>query len=195
MRDVRDVRDMRDVRDTGGDSWRRDDRSRALRRSPPRRSPPRRSPLRRSPPPRRFSPRRDDRDRPRSPRRGFDPRLNPLPQDDNPNAIPLTRLPLRRRSRSPLDRDRLRDRSPPRRSPPPVSRANTYRGRERTPDRRGDDRFNPSYARRHSPPRESAISSALPSRDTSQRSSPRPEPPRRDDRSRPESPLPPPPHL
>ncbi|KAK5634993.1 hypothetical protein RRF57_010705 [Xylaria bambusicola] len=187
------MRDVRDVRDTGGDSWRRDDRSRTLRRSPPRRSPPRRSPLRRSPPPRRFSPRRDDRDRPRSPRRGFDPRLNPLPQDDNPNAIPLTRLPLRRRSRSPLDRDRPRERTPPRRSPPPpASRANTYRGRERerTPDRRGDDRFGPSYARRPSPPRESAISSALPSRDTSQRSSPRPDPPRRDDRPRPESPLP-----
>ncbi|KAI0965984.1 hypothetical protein F4678DRAFT_450974 [Xylaria arbuscula] len=195
LRDVRDMRDMRDMRDTGGDSWRRDDRGRAPRRSPPRRSPPRRSPLRRSPP-RRFSPRRDDRDRdrdrPRSPRRAFDPRLNPLPQQDNPNAIPLTRLPLRRRSRSPLDRDRPRERTPPpRRSPPPIARASTYRVRDRTPDRRGDDRFGPSYARRPSPPRESAISSALPSRDTSQRSSPRPDPSRRDDRSRPETPLPP----
>ncbi|KAI1348566.1 hypothetical protein F5Y01DRAFT_210235 [Xylaria sp. FL0043] len=193
IRDIRDARDVRDVRDTGGDSWRRDDRSRALRRSPRRRSPPRRSPLRRSPPPRRFSPRRDDRDRPRSPRRGFDPRLNPVPQPDNPNTIPLTKLPHRRRSRSPFDRDRPRDRTPPpRRSPPPISRASTYRGRDRTPDRRGDDRAGPSsYVRRPSPPRESAISSTLPSRDTSQRSSPRPDPPRRDDRSRPETPLPP----
>ncbi|GAW14774.1 hypothetical protein ANO14919_041770 [Xylariales sp. No.14919] len=190
-RDRRDLRDVRDVRDTGGDSWRRDDRSRTLRRSPPppRRSPPRRSPLRRSPL-RRFSPRRDDRDRLRSPRRGFDPRLNTLPQPDNPNSIPLTRLPYRRRSRSPLDRDRPRDRTPPRRSPPPLPRANTYRGRERSPDRRGDDRFGPTYARRPSPPRESAISSTLPSRDTSQRSSPRPDLTRRDDRSRPETPLP-----
>ncbi|KAI3341677.1 hypothetical protein F4824DRAFT_322905 [Ustulina deusta] len=189
-RDRRDLRDVRDVRDMGGDSWRRDDRSRALRRSPPRRSPPRRSPPRRSPP-RRFSPRRDDRDRPRSPRRAFDPRLNPLPQEDNPNSIPLTRLPHRRRSRSPLDRDRPRDRTPPpRRSPPPVSRTNTYRGRDRTPDRRGDDRFGPSYPRRPSPPRDPAVGSALPSRDTSQRSSPRPDPPRRDDRSRPETPPP-----
>ncbi|KAI1184716.1 hypothetical protein F5B17DRAFT_410968 [Nemania serpens] len=200
-RDLRDPRDVRDIRDAGGDSWRRDDRSRALRRpSPPRRSSPRRSPPRRSPP-RRFSPRRDDRDRgpardrdrdrPRSPRRGFDPRLNLLPPNDNPNFIPLTNLPHRRRSRSPLDRDRPRDRSPlPRRSPPPVPRAGAYRGRSRTPDRRGDDRFGPSYARRPSPPRDSAITTALPSRDTSQRSSPRPEPPRRDDRSHPETPLP-----
>ncbi|KAI1152992.1 hypothetical protein F4825DRAFT_461460 [Nemania diffusa] len=190
-RDLRDARDVRDVRDSGGDSWRRDDRSRTLRRSPPpRRSPPRRSPPRRSPP-RRFSPRRDDRDRLRSPRRGFDPRLNLLPQYSNPNFIPLTTLPYRRRSRSPVDRDRARDRSPPpRRSPPPVPRASTYRGRSRTPDRRGDDRFGPSYARRPSPPRDSAINSTLPSRDTSQRSSPRPEPPRRDDRSRPPTPLP-----
>ncbi|KAI8624594.1 hypothetical protein F5Y19DRAFT_309810 [Xylariaceae sp. FL1651] len=167
-RDRRDVRDMRDVRDTGGDSWRRDDRSRSLRRSPPRRSPPRRSPPRRSPP-RRFSPRRDDRDRQRSPRRGFD---------------------ARRRSRSPYDRDRLRDRTPHRRSPPPGPRASTYRGRSRSADRRGDDRFGSSYARRPSPPRDSAISSAIPSRDTSQKSSPRPNPPRRDNRSRPETPLP-----
>ncbi|KAI1737194.1 hypothetical protein F4680DRAFT_429677 [Xylaria scruposa] len=193
MRDLRDTRDARDLRDAGGDSWRRDDRSRPIRRSPPpRRSPlPRRSPPRRSPP-RRFSPRRDDRDRPRSPRRGFDQRLGPMPPEDNPNFIPLTQLPYRRRSRSPIDRDRQRDRTPPpRRSPPPPPpRASTYRGRSRTPDRRGDDRFGPSYARRPSPPRESAISSALPSRDTSQRSSPRPEPPRRDERSRPETPLP-----
>ncbi|KAH8157215.1 hypothetical protein CIB48_g11033 [Xylaria polymorpha] len=143
-RDLRDPRDVRDVRDTGGDSWRRDDRSRTIRRSPPRRSPlPRRSPPRRSPP-RRFSPRRDDRDRPRSPRRGFDQRLNPTPSENNPNFIPLTQLPYRRRSRSPVDRDRARD----------------------------------------------PISSALPSRDTSQRSSPRPDPPKRDDRSRAETPLP-----
>ncbi|KAK6825399.1 hypothetical protein PG987_012893 [Apiospora arundinis] len=60
----------------GGDSWRRPrerTRSPARRPSPP---PQRRSPLRRnSPPPRRFSPRRDirdDRDRPRSPRRVYD---------------------------------------------------------------------------------------------------------------------------
>ncbi|KAI2641994.1 hypothetical protein GGS21DRAFT_500715 [Xylaria nigripes] len=190
-RDRRDLRDMRDVRDAGGDSWRRDDRSRNLRRSPlPRRSPPRRSPPRRSPP-RRFSPRRDDRDRARSPRRGFDSRFHPMPQTDNPNYIPLTAVRHRRRSRSPLDRDRLRDRTPPRRSPPPLAlRASTYRGRSRSPDRRGDDRYGPTYARRPSPPRESAISSALPSRTVSQRSSPRPDLFRRDDRSHPETPIP-----
>ncbi|KAI1825161.1 hypothetical protein F4861DRAFT_207452 [Xylaria intraflava] len=169
-RDRRDLRDVRDVRDAVGDSWRRDDRNRPLRRSPPRRSPPRRSPPRRSPL-RRFSPRRDDRDWPRSPRRGFE---------------------SRRRSRSPLDRDRLRDRTPPpRRSPPPTLRASTYRGRSRSPDRRADDRFGPSYARRPSPPRDSAISSAIPSRTVSQRSSPRPDLSRRDDRSHPETPVPP----
>ncbi|KAI8963015.1 hypothetical protein F5Y11DRAFT_168100 [Daldinia sp. FL1419] len=160
-------RDRRDTRDLG-DSWRRRDRSRSLRRSPPRRSPPRRSPPRRSPPPRRFSPRRDDRDRLRSPRRGYD---------------------SRRRSRSPFDRDRIRDRSPIRRSPPPIMRASTYRARSRTPDRR-DDRYGPSHSRRPSPPRDSAISSAIPSRDTSRRSSPHPLPPRRDDRSHPQSPIP-----
>ncbi|KAI1815048.1 hypothetical protein GGS20DRAFT_363490 [Poronia punctata] len=230
---------MRDV-PLGGDSWRRDDRARPLRRSPPpprrpsplpqRRSPPRRSP----PPPRRFSPRRNERDRdrdrerdrPRSPRRGFDPRLNPLPQPDNPNHIPLTSLPHRRRSRTPpaLDRDRVRDRSPPPRrpSPPPAAaapppRANTYRGegvrggRSRSPDRlarldrpqrperpdrfdrperRGDDRFNPTYPRRPSPPRDSVNSSAMASRDTSRRSTPHPEPPRREERSPRETPLP-----
>ncbi|KAI1104457.1 hypothetical protein F4804DRAFT_307353 [Jackrogersella minutella] len=159
-------RDRRDARDIAGDSWRRRDRSRSLRRSPPRRSPPRRSPPRRSPP-RRFSPRRDDRDRLRSPRRGFD---------------------ARRRSRSPYERDRGRDRSL-RRSPPPAQRASTYRARSRSIDRR-DDRYGPSYSRRPSPPRDSAISSAIPSRDTSRRSSPHPLPLRRDDRSRPESPIP-----
>ncbi|KAI1480549.1 hypothetical protein K445DRAFT_367467 [Daldinia sp. EC12] len=159
-------RDRRDTRDMG-DSWRRRDRSRSLRRSPPRRSPLRRSPPRRSPPPRRFSPRRDDRDRLRSPRRGYD---------------------TRRRSRSPFDRDRVRDRSPLRRSPPPIPRASTYRARTRSPDRR-DDRYGPSHSRRPSPPRDSAISSAIPSRDTSRRSSPHP-PPRRDDRSHPQSPIP-----
>ncbi|KAI1388428.1 uncharacterized protein F4822DRAFT_402819 [Hypoxylon trugodes] len=161
-------RDRRDTRELGGDSWRRRDRSRSLRRSPPRRSP-RRSPPRRSPPPRRFSPRRDDRDRMRSPRRGG--------------------FESRRRSRSPFDRDRVRDRSLPRRSPPPIPRASTYRARSRSPDRR-DDRYGPSYSRRPSPPRDSAISSAIPSRDTSRRSSPHPIPPRRDDRSRPQSPVP-----
>ncbi|KAI1471995.1 uncharacterized protein F4812DRAFT_416315 [Daldinia caldariorum] len=160
-------RDRRDTRDMG-DSWRRRDRSRSLRRSPPRRSPPRRSPPRRSPPPRRFSPRRDDRDRLRSPRRGYE---------------------TRRRSRSPLDRDRVRDRSPLRRSPPPIPRASTYRTRTRSPDRR-DDRYGPLHNRRPSPPRDSAISSAMPSRDTSRRSSPHPPPPRRDDRSHPQSPIP-----
>ncbi|KAI1649493.1 uncharacterized protein F4817DRAFT_330542 [Daldinia loculata] len=165
-------RDRRDTRDMG-DSWRRRDRSRSLRRSPPRRSPPRRSPPRRSPPPRRFSPRRDDRDRLRSPRRGYD-----------------ASLPYRRRSRSPFDRDRVRERSPLRRSPPPIPRASTYRARTRSPDRR-DDRYGPSHSRRPSPPRDSAISSAIPSRDTSRRSSPHPlPPPRRDDRSHPESPIP-----
>ncbi|KAI0010611.1 hypothetical protein F4779DRAFT_576946 [Xylariaceae sp. FL0662B] len=181
-------RDRRDTRDTG-DSWRRRDRSRSLRRSPPRRSPPRRSPPRRSPP-RRYSPRRDDRDRLRSPRRGFDSRFPPPPQNPNPNLIPLTALPYRRRSRSPYERDRGRDRSPPpRRSPPPAPRGSTYRGRSRSPDRR-DDRYGPSYARRPSPPRDSAMSSAIPSRDISRRSSPHPVPPRRDDRSRPQSPIP-----
>ncbi|KAI2467654.1 hypothetical protein F4781DRAFT_302162 [Annulohypoxylon bovei var. microspora] len=162
----RDRRDVRDARDMGGDSWRRRDRSRSLRRSPPRRSSPRRSPPRRTSPSRRFSPRRDDRDRMRSPRRDFG---------------------SRRRSRSPYERDRGRDRSP-RRSPPPIQRASTYRARSRSADRR-DDRFG-SYSRRPSLPRDSAISSAIPSRDTSRRSSPHPLPPRRDDRSYPESPLP-----
>ncbi|KAI1076505.1 hypothetical protein F5B20DRAFT_319032 [Whalleya microplaca] len=183
-------RDRRDARDTG-DSWRRRDRSRSLRRSPPRRSPPRRSPPRRSPP-RRYSPRRDDRDRLRSPRRGFDSRFPPPPQNDNPNLISLTTIfPHRRRSRSPFERDRGRDRSPPprRSSPAPVPRASTYRARSRSPERR-DDRYGPSYSRRPSPPRDSAMSSALPSRDISRRSSPHPVPPRRDDRSRPQSPVP-----
>ncbi|KAI1210514.1 uncharacterized protein F4807DRAFT_421726 [Annulohypoxylon truncatum] len=161
----RDRRDVRDARDLGGDSWRRRDRSRSLRRSPPRRSSPRRSPPRRSSP-RRFSPRRDDRDRMRSPRRDYG---------------------TRRRTRSPYERDRGRDRSP-RRSPPPIQRASTYRTRSRSADRR-DDRFG-SYSRRPSLPRDSAISSAIPSRDTSRRSSPHPLPLRRDDRSHPESPLP-----
>ncbi|KAI2611385.1 uncharacterized protein GGS25DRAFT_519692 [Hypoxylon fragiforme] len=180
-------RDRRDTREMG-DSWRRRDRSRSLRRSPPRRSPPRRSPPRRSPP-RRFSPRRDDRDRLRSPRRGYDSRFPPPPHNDNPNAVPLT-LAFRRRSRSPFDRDRGRERSPLRRSPPPVQRASTYRVRSRSPERR-DDRYGPSYSRRPSPPRESAISSAIPSRDTSRRSSPHPLPLRRDDRSRQQSQSPP----
>ncbi|OTA65146.1 hypothetical protein K449DRAFT_403758 [Hypoxylon sp. EC38] len=179
-------RDRRETRGMG-DSWRGRDRSRSLRRSPPRRSPPRRSPGRRSPPPRRFSPRRDDRDRLRSPRRGFESRFQ-LPQDD-PNYIRLTNIPYRRRSRSPFERDRIRDRTPPRRSPPPVPRASTYRARSRSPERR-DDRYGPSYSRRPSPPRDSALSSAIPSQNTSRRSSPRPLPPHRDDRSRPQSPIP-----
>ncbi|RYO86510.1 hypothetical protein DL762_004702 [Monosporascus cannonballus] len=187
-------RERRNPRDAG-DSWRRGD---ATRRSPPRRSPPRRSPPRRSPPPpRRFSPpRRDDRDRDRdrdrlrSPRRGFDSRFNPPTQAVNPNRIPLT-LPYRRRSRS-FDRDRNgRDRTPPPRpSSPPGPRGSTYRGRSRSAERR-DDRYVASYHRRPSPPRDSAISSAVPSRDTSRRPSPPGGPPaRRGDRSRPESPIP-----
>ncbi|OTB01582.1 hypothetical protein M426DRAFT_213629 [Hypoxylon sp. CI-4A] len=164
-------RDRRDNREMAGDSWRRRGRSRSLRRSPPRRSPVRRSPPRRSPGPRRFSPRRDDRERMRSPQRGY-----------NNNTI-------RRRSRSPFDRDRVRDRSLPRRSPPPGPRPNTFRARSRSPDRR-DDRYGPSFARRPTPPRDSAMSSAIPSRDTSRRSSPHPLPLRRDDRSRPQSPIP-----
>ncbi|KAI2617402.1 hypothetical protein GGR54DRAFT_607623 [Hypoxylon sp. NC1633] len=160
-------RDRRDTRDMG-DSWRRRDRSRSIRRSPMRRSPARRSPPRRSPPPRRFSPRRDDRDRLRSPRRGYD---------------------ARRRSRSPFDRDRGRERSPLRRSSPPAPRANTFRDRSRSIDRR-NDRYGPPYARRTSPPRDSALSSAIPSRDTSRRSSPHALPIRRNDRSRPVSPVP-----
>lgn len=185
----------RERRDTG-DSWRRDDRPR--RNSPPRRSPPRRSPVRRSPP-RRFSPpRRDDRDRDardnrdrgrvRSPRRGFDPRLLTPAQFTNPNTIPLTH-PRRPRSRS-FDRERNgRSRSPPRPSPAPIQRASTYRGRSRSAERR-DDRYVNSYNRRPSPPRDSAISSAIPSRDTSRRPSPHGGPPRREDRSRPQSPVP-----
>ncbi|KAI0843741.1 hypothetical protein F5Y06DRAFT_255710 [Hypoxylon sp. FL0890] len=163
----RDVsRDRRETRGMG-DSWRGRDRSRSLRRSPPRRTPPRRSPGRRSPP-RRFSPRRDDRDRLRSPRRGFE---------------------SRRRSRSPFERDRGRDRTPPRRSSPPAPRASTYRARSRSPERR-DDRYGPSYSRRPSPPRDSTVTSAIPSQNTSRRSSPHPIPSRRDDRSRPQSPTP-----
>ncbi|KAI0900356.1 hypothetical protein F4806DRAFT_491245 [Annulohypoxylon nitens] len=211
----RDRRDARDARDLGGDSWRRRDRSRSLRRSPPRRPSPRRASPRRSSPRGRYSPRRDDRDRMRSPRRDFGARLyqpspfanlssthntfntfNPVGSADpfnsyasdsdttNPNFIPLIN-PRRRRSRSPYERDRARDRSP-RRTPP--QRASTYRTRSRSTDRR-DDRYG-SYSRRPSLPRDSAISSAIPSRDTSRRSSPHPPPLRRDDRSRPESPLP-----
>ncbi|KAI0181844.1 hypothetical protein GGR52DRAFT_526526 [Hypoxylon sp. FL1284] len=186
-RDTRDVRDTRDARDMG-DSWRRRDRSRSIRRSPPRRSPPRRSPPRRSPPPRRFSPRRDDRDRLRSPRRGYDTRLPPPASTNKPGTTFLTTLPYRRRSRSPFDRDRARDRTPLRRSPAPAPRGSAYRDRTRSPDRR-QDRYGPSYGRRPSPPRDSAISSAIHSGDTSRRSSPH-LPLRRDDRSRPESPTP-----
>ncbi|RYP53120.1 hypothetical protein DL769_010566 [Monosporascus sp. CRB-8-3] len=97
----------------------------------------------------------------------------------------------RRRSRS-FDRDRNgRDRTPPPRpSSPPVQRGSTYRGRSRSAERR-DDRYVASYHRRPSPPRDSAMSSAVPSRDTSRRPSPPGGPPgRRDDRSRPESPIP-----
>ncbi|KAK6844904.1 hypothetical protein PG995_015014 [Apiospora arundinis] len=127
----------------GGDSWRRPrerTRSPARRPSPP---PQRRSPLRRnSPPPRRFSPRRDirdDRDRPRSPRRVYDS--------------------ARGRSRSPLDnRDRGRDfrgdlrdrerRSPGRRPSPPGPRGNNFRRRSPSMDRR-DDRFGPLAGGNH----------------------------------------------
>ncbi|KAK7921342.1 serine/arginine repetitive matrix protein 1 [Apiospora marii] len=106
-------------------------------------------------------------------------------------------MAYRGRSRSPLDRDRGRDfrdvrdrerRSPGRQRTPPGSRANNFRRRSPSMDRR-DDRFGPP-SRRQSPPRESAVSSAIQSRDISRRNSPHPISARSDDRSRPQSPLP-----
>ncbi|KAI1851625.1 hypothetical protein JX266_003087 [Neoarthrinium moseri] len=96
----------------------------------------------------------------------------------------------RGRSRS-IERDRrdVRDRdrrSPPRRISPPGGRGNAFRRRSPSMDRR-DDRFVGSY-RRSSPPRDSAMSSALPSRDQSRRPSPTPAVVRRDDRSNVQSP-------
>jgi len=170
-------------------SWRRD-RSRSRPRSPIRRS----SPLRRSPPPRRtppryVSPRRDDRlDRARSPRRDYDSR-------DSRYGIPLAAQMwegradatlVRRRSRSPFNRDRMgRNRSPLRRTPPAAPR---YRPRSRSPERRDDRYIGPAY-RRPSPPRDSVNTSAINSRSASGKSSPRPSSRRgRDDPSRPQSP-------
>ncbi|KAK6825400.1 hypothetical protein PG987_012894 [Apiospora arundinis] len=108
-------------------------------------------------------------------------------------------MAYRGRSRSPLDnRDRGRDfrgdlrdrerRSPGRRPSPPGPRGNNFRRRSPSMDRR-DDRFGPP-SRRQSPPRESAVSSAIQSRDISRRTSPHPISARSDDRSRPQSPLP-----
>ncbi|KAK8039413.1 hypothetical protein PG993_007824 [Apiospora rasikravindrae] len=109
----------------------------------------------------------------------------------------VSNMAYRGRSRSPLDRDRGRDfrdlrdrerRSPGRRPSPPGSRTNNFRRRSPSMDRR-DDRFGPP-SRRQSPPRESAVSSAIQSRDISRRTSPHPISARSDDRSRPQSPLP-----
>ncbi|KAL2135852.1 hypothetical protein VTI74DRAFT_6615 [Chaetomium olivicolor] len=203
-----------------GERWRR---SRSRARSPPMRRPsPRRSPVRRSPP-RFMSPRRDDRgldrgidrrDDRRDDRgidrgidrgldRGFDRGLDRgldrgVDRDDRPRS-PLRRefeiRDMRRRSRSPFDRERLpirRDRSPPRRSPPPGPRGGgAYRPRSRSPDRRErDDRYPPPAYRRPSPPplRDSVNTSAMHSRSGSGRSSPRPMSVRREERSLPQSP-------
>ncbi|KAK9778752.1 putative CWF21 domain-containing protein [Seiridium cardinale] len=99
-------------------------------------------------------------------------------------------IPYRGRSRS-ADRDRrdVRDRrSPPsRRVSPPGGRGGPFRRRSPSMDRR-DDRYG-SAQRRPSPPRESAVSSAYPSRDQSRRPSPLPINTRRDDRSNPQSPI------
>ncbi|KAK3387245.1 hypothetical protein B0H63DRAFT_521307 [Podospora didyma] len=168
------------------ENWRRGHRSRSRNRNPIRRPSP--SPPRRSPPPRQRSPlppryasppRRDDRgDRPRSPppRRDFEVRD-------------------RRRSRSPFDRAPIRNRSPLRRTPPTGPRANSWRPRSRSPDRRErDDRISglPSHRRPSPPPRDSVNTSALNSRSASGKSTPRPSPPRRgrEERSRPHSPAP-----
>ncbi|KAK6084178.1 hypothetical protein SCUP234_03507 [Seiridium cupressi] len=99
-------------------------------------------------------------------------------------------ISYRGRSRS-ADRDRrdVRDRRspPPRRVSPPGGRGGPFRRRSPSIDRR-DDRYG-SAQRRPSPPRESAVSSAYPSRDQSRRPSPLPTNTRRDDRSNPQSPI------
>ena len=100
-------------------------------------------------------------------------------------------METRRRSRSPFNRDRMnRTRSPLRRSPPPVlSRANNYRPRSRSPERRDSERYAASNYRRPSPRRDSLPPSAINSRSGSGRSSPRPSSRRgRDEPSRPQSP-------
>lgn len=74
----------------------------------------------------------------------------------------------RRRSRSPMNRDR-RDRSPAERGTPPI-RGGPWRP-SRSPSRRGGDRF---QSRRRSPPRDSNLSSAMNSQPASNRASPRP---------------------
>ncbi|OAR01821.1 hypothetical protein LLEC1_00666 [Akanthomyces lecanii] len=177
------------------DSPRRRDRTRSplsalAPRSPlPTRSPMRRSPLHRSPPPgrrspppprspaRRASPIRDmrfDRDRPqRSPRRvwGRDrPRDTDRDREWDRERVrdnrerDLDRRDDRRRSRSPFGRGGM-DRTSGKTTP------SGFRPRSRSPGRR-DDRYR-SY-RRPSPPRDSGISSAIPSQPASGRASPIP---------------------
>ncbi|KAH7311735.1 hypothetical protein B0I35DRAFT_463049 [Stachybotrys elegans] len=185
---------------SGGDRY-RGDRSREsprrrerTRTPPPRRSPPRRSLSRRGSPIRddryerpRSPPRRDwerdrerdwDRDRMRDRERERDrdwDRDRERERDRDRDRLPdrdreFERRDDRRRSRSPFPRDR-RDRSPPGRVTPVGAKGGTYRPRSPSLGRR-NDRYQ-SY-RRASPPRDSAISSAINSHSASARSSPRP---------------------
>ncbi|KAI9155330.1 hypothetical protein HJFPF1_07912 [Paramyrothecium foliicola] len=108
-----------------------------------------------------------DRDRDRVPDRDRD-----FDRRDDRQAAPFMVRELnltshRRRSRSPFNR---RERTPPGRATPLGSRGGSYRPRSPSPGRR-DDRYQ-SY-RRPSPPKESAISSAINSQSASGRSSPR----------------------
>ncbi|KAK4082041.1 hypothetical protein PCL_04833 [Purpureocillium lilacinum] len=171
---------------SGGDRYRRE---RSRDRDSPRRRERSRSPMRRSPPPRRSPSRRGspirDRpyERPRSPRRDWNndrnqsrDRNRDWDRDRNRDRDRNfdrrdDRRDDRRRSRSPFGRDR-RDRSPPGKSTPIAARGGSYRPRSRSPPNRRGDRYD-GY-RRSSPPRDSGVSSALVSRPTSERASPRP---------------------
>ncbi|KAI8715674.1 hypothetical protein NCS52_01075500 [Fusarium sp. LHS14.1] len=170
---------------SGGDRYRRE---RSRERESPRRRERSRSPMRRPSSrrsmSRRGSPLRGDRyERPRSPVRDWE--RNREQRDRDRDRIRdrdwdrdrmhdrernFERRDERRRSRSPFGV--RRDRTPPARSPPPGPRGGSYRPRSRSLSRRGGDRYQ-SY-RRVSPPRESAISSAITSQSASGRSSPRP---------------------
>ncbi|KAK8148619.1 hypothetical protein G3M48_009644 [Beauveria asiatica] len=187
-------------RDRGGhDSPRRRDRTRSPllslpSRTPlPARSPMRRSPVHRSPPPgrrsplpprsplRRASPIRDmrfDRDRPpRSPGRDWArDRMRDTGRDSRDREWERDRM-RDNRDRD-LDRrdDRRRSRSPFVRGGPDRSSGKTtpsgFRPRSRSPGPRRDDRYQ-SY-RRSPPPRDSGVSSAIPSQPASGRASPLP---------------------
>ncbi|KND92535.1 hypothetical protein TOPH_02618 [Tolypocladium ophioglossoides CBS 100239] len=166
---------------SGGDRYRRE---RSRDRESPRRRERTRSPVRRSPPrrslSRRGSPIRSGRfDRPRSPRRDWNNDRDHARDRDRDwdrdrvrdRERDFERRDNRRQSRSPLGRDR-RERSPPGKSTPIGLRGGTYRPRSRSPSRRGD-RYQ-SFRRASPPPRESRISSAIPSQPASERASPRP---------------------